>query len=286
MLKKIILITFVIFTVFNSFANSLELMHQNSVANANKELKNLKIDVIQQSIEYWSLASGLDSLGKHKEALSAIELAVQAKPDDLDFQVTYAKILRQNSELDKGLDVINKLTNPLREKASASKTQQEAMVLVLGDKAEFFLAETHLYIAKQNWGEAIKALSFAHDIRDSNNFYPYRNLWYLTLKAKSGLTNEVFERSINPTQASNNHYGKLLKFWFAEGSLEEALALANKKPRDTDRQDATAEVLFFAAMKEKYISKNQVEADKLLMQLASLKPFGNTEWSLVESFSK
>lgn len=285
-LKKIFVICLLSLTMSLGLANPLERLHQATVAKATKDLEKKNVEQISRSLDLWVLASGLDSLGRHKEAIEAVELATKANPVDQDLQVTYAKILRQTGRLDEGLSVIKKITNPLREKAAKSNSQQEAMVLVLGDKAELFLAETHLHIAKQDWAEAIAALGFAHDVRDATNFYPYRNLWYLTLKAKSGISNDAFERSINPTKTSNTHYGKILQFWFSEGSLEDALVAANKKSRDTDRQDAVAEVLFFAAMKEKFASKNQPEADKFFNQLATLKPYGNTEWSLVESMSK
>lgn len=266
--------------------NPLREMHEKAVARAQENLRDPKLDAASKAHEYWSLAGGLDSLGKHKEALDAIELAAQFNKSDKDIQITHAKILRQLGEIDRGLALISPLTNALRTRAREAKTPLEAQILVLGDQAEVFLAEMHLYASAGKWTEAIQSLAYAHDVGDSKNFYPYRTLWYLVLKAKGGKPVESLERVVPISITADNHYGKLIKYWMNEGSLADITNMTAKKSSPTELQDARAEGLFFVAVKERLVNGNEAAYQATIGGLNALSPYGNTEWSLVKALEK
>jgi tetratricopeptide (TPR) repeat protein len=268
------------------YANPLREMHEQAVADAQKNLRDPKLDVIAKSIEYWFLACGLDALGKHKEALEAIELASQLNKSDKDIQTAHPKILSQLGEIDKGLAIISPLASSLRGRAQEAKTPQEAFALVLGDQAEIFLAEMHLYTSAGKWSEAIQSLAYAHDVVNAKNFYPYRTLWYLVLKAKGGKPVESLERGISISSTADNHYGKLIKYWLNEGSLDEITKMIAKKSSPTELQDARAEGLFFVAMKERLVNGNEAAYQATIGGLNTLSPYGSTEWSLVKAREK
>ena len=267
-------------------ANSLQDMHERSVAQARLNLQKISLPVQERAVEYWILAQGLDSLGNHADAIVAAQKALDADPDNRDFRITNAKILRQLGEVEKGLSVIRPITEKLREATSKSRSLQEASILVLGDQAEAFLAEMHLYAAAGQWDKAIDSLSYAHDVRGAKSFYPYRALWYLVLKAKGGKSVGSIEGSIPPSSKLDNHYGKLIRYWLNQGSFSEASESIEKIAVPRELQDARAEGLFFLAMKEKLINKNDAAYGEAVQSLGKLSPYGNTEWSLLETLGK
>jgi tetratricopeptide (TPR) repeat protein len=267
-----------------AFSNPLKEKHEKLVTEALTEISASKGGYSKSlGSSYWKLAGALDSLQRHSEAKDAIEKALNIESNNEDYLVTYSHVLRQLGHPDLSLKVLQPLSSDLRKRAAASKSPQEAMILVLGDKCEIFLSEMHSYIALQDFDKAIDSLGFAHDIADAKNFYPYRALWYLTLKAKSGTVSNTIESSIEPSSKNNNRYGKLLSYWLGRGSLSDLSASASPLEDPAEKQDANAEAFFFLAMKERFVNKNLTNYRALTKAINDLSPFGNTEWSSLSS---
>jgi tetratricopeptide (TPR) repeat protein len=252
--------------------------HEVTVATTTKELAVIS-DQEKFGPLYWKLASALDSLKRHEEAEKAILNALAKEPNNENYLVTHSHIVRQLGRPEESLKILSPLTLKLRTKVNASKSFGEAMILVLGDKSEIFLSEMRAYIALRQWRSALESLIYAQDVADANRFYPYRGLWYLTLKAKSGLSAKILEDSLLPSSKNVNHYSKLLAYLLGNGSLENISSEIAKIQDSADKQDARAESFFFLAAWEKLVNKNESNYQALISAINDLSPFGNAEWS-------
>ena len=266
------------FLIGTVLSNPLKEKHEATSATVSKELATISAQENAGPL-YWKLASALDSLKRHSEAEKAILNALNKEPSNENYLVTYSHIVRQLGRPEEALKILSPLTSALELKVNKAKSLQEAMILVLGDKAEIFLSEMHAYIALRQWRSAMKSLIYAQDVEDANRFYPYRGLWYLTLKAKSGLSTKILEDSLLPSSKNPNHYSKILAYLLGNGSLEDINSEIAKIQNLADRQDARAESFFFLAAQEKFINKNEANYQALISAMNYLRPFGNAEWS-------
>ena len=266
------------FFVGTALSNPLKEKHEVTVAATSKLIADISNQEKVGSL-YWKLASALDSLKLHQDAEKVILNALAKEPNNENYLVTHSHIVRQLGRPEEALKILNPLTSKLRAEGKGSKSFNEAMILVLGDKAEIFLAEMHAYIALRQWRSALESLIYAHDIADANHFYPYRGLWYLTLKAKSGLRVNALENSLLPSSKNTNHYSALLAYLLGDGSLENISSEISKIQGPADKQDARAESFFFLAAKEKLVNKNNSNYQDLISAINDLSPFGNAEWS-------
>jgi tetratricopeptide (TPR) repeat protein len=256
-------------------ANPLEKMHNEGVAMAKKDLASEK-EAKNKAVSYQLLAGSLDSLSRSQEALEAIEAGLKLVPSDTDLIFTKAKILFSLGRCDSALAEIEPLLDQALAKA---KAQSGIAAAILASHKEGFLVSMYCHTVAGRFNQAAQSLMNFVDPFDPSS-WQYRNCWYLALVELGASRIEVMDRAVQSAPRTGSHYTHVVDMLRGLIAPDEMLSKVRAMPmRNTSKQDALAEALFFAGVKER-------NAAKRLLELGQLAPYGNSEWSVAKVLFK
>jgi tetratricopeptide (TPR) repeat protein len=263
-------------------ANPLREAAASRLADAQKSL-GAATQPVARAPALWLVAVELDNVGRHEEALKAVDQALQLGPNQAFFytQTKITILLSMNRARD-AIAVAQLLLDKVRAEAKASARPADTYKLY----EELFASTSAAYSELGDWDDAISTLAETAQASAPTE-YDYLTTVYLYVRAKSGgnaPTNEIFEtllrRANQPLPGSYRR--TLLLYWQGQATLDQVQGQITLLRDATARQNALAEMWFLAGARMKYVTNDTAGARDCLSRINSLAPYGTTDWLLAK----
>ncbi|APG05782.1 hypothetical protein BJI69_18995 [Luteibacter rhizovicinus DSM 16549] len=227
-------------------------------------------------------AAALDSLGRQKEALDAIDRATSLLPSPLPkpFAFTKASILLNRNDPNGALAILKPLLAQAKDDEVGRNRLNVAVMRTLN--REGFFDAALAYMQLEQWQDAVRALEDSQDLTEGRSFQAYKALYYRYVQARSNdpvATSSQLESYATALASYDVGYrSSLLSMWNGSDNSEEVAQRIAAIPNNADRQDALAEFYFFRGAYLKYVKKDDAGARKMMANLDHLAPYGAVEW--------
>jgi tetratricopeptide (TPR) repeat protein len=263
-------------------ANPLREAAASRLADAQKSLA-AATQPVARAPTLWLVATELDNVGRHEEALKTIDQALQLGPDHASFYTqTKVTILLAMNRPGDAIAVAQPLLAKARAEAKASGRPSDTYKLY----EELFASTSAAYSELGDWDNAISTLNETAQASAPAE-YDYLATIYLYVRAKSGgkaPTSETFETLIRRANQplSGSYRRSLLLYWQGLVPLDQVQGQITMLRDASARQNALAETWFLAGARMKYVTNDAAGARDCLSRLNSLAPYGTTDWLLAK----
>lgn len=260
--------------------NPLEAMAENLLSQS---LAQRVVAITPEAkAEAWSnVAACLDALGRDDEALEAIDRSIRLASDPAVYRQTRVNILASMNRLDEALADGEPLVAQVRERARSIGT-----VWALRPYRDALTYTGLVWLETGQWDKAIGTFADLASVSDADD-QAHLATMYLFALARSGGKAKL-EASLDAlvqraeASAPDNFRDALLLYWLGRAPLKRAEELLSNIARDTDRQDALAEIWFVAGARAKYLEHNETAVRHFRRQIDQLAPYGTIEWWLAK----
>ncbi|SMF70804.1 Tetratricopeptide repeat-containing protein [Trinickia caryophylli] len=245
--------------------NPLRNLFSQQFKSAQSALSKAARSPSQAAEAYFELSLACDGMGRHDEALRAIDKAIALAPDNVGYQESKVETLTLLGRMNEALQL-----------AASRRLQADDPMTVI--------ARIHMH--RGEWAQAEEA--FARVAKGKLSYdQDYLAATYVWLRAKSGGTAPTlayFEDYIQRATADGAaHYRRaLLLYMLGRMDIAGVYALVVRLPDPVAIQNALAETWFLAAARERYTNHDDGAARAYLERLSELQPYGTIEWNMAE----
>lgn len=231
---------------------------------------------------YSDISAFSDGIGRHVDALAAIDKAIALAPDDVSYKQSKVTTLVDLNRIDAALAYAAPIRKRAHDEAAASPNPGS----VFSKYREVSSSSALAYMQQGKWSEAIDAL-----IDGAKGSEPadqdYMATLYLYVRARSAgaaPTNAYFDDYIR--RASQPVFGSyrrwLLLYMQGKLPVEQVYGQIVSLDNPVAIQNALAETWFMAAAYERYVKHNDAAARAFVGRLNDLQPYGTNEWMMVQ----
>ncbi|MFL9868539.1 hypothetical protein PQR67_30595 [Paraburkholderia fungorum] len=231
---------------------------------------------------YSDISAFSDGVGRHLDALAAIDKAIALAPDNVSYQQSKVTTLLDLNRIDAALAY----AAPLRKRAHDEAAAAANPFAVYSTYREVSGSAALAYMQQGKWPEAIDALvDSARGAEPADQ--DYMATLYLYVRARSAgaaPANAYFDDYIR--HASQPVFGSYRRWLllYMQGKLPVTqvymqVVMLSEPPAI---QNALAETWFVAAAYERYVKHDDNAARAFIGRLNDLQPYGTNEWMMVQ----
>lgn len=231
---------------------------------------------------YSDISAFSDGIGRHVDALAAIDKAIALAPDDVSYKQSKVTTLVDLNRIDAALAYAAPIRKQAHDEAAASPNPGS----VFSKYREVSSSSALAYMQQGKWNEAIDAL-----IDNAKGSEPadqdYMATLYLYVRARSAgaapanaYFDDYIRRASLPVFGSYRRW--LLLYMAGKLPVEPVYAQIVSLNNPVSIQNALAETWFMAAAYERYVKHNDAAARAFVGRLNDLQPYGTNEWMMVQ----
>jgi tetratricopeptide (TPR) repeat protein len=262
-------------------ANPLYNMAEQQVEKGQQALKSAT--TAQAKAEAYSDISAFsDDIGRHADALTAIDKAIALAPDNVSYKQSKVTTLVDLNRIDAAIAY----AAPIRKQAHEEAATATAPFAVYKEYGEVSSSAALAYIQQGKWSEAIDALVDRAKGAESYD-QDYMATMYLYVRAKSaGMApsspyfDDYIRRAAQP--ALGNYRRELLLYMQGKLTIDQVYIQVISLGNPATIQNALAEIWFMAAAYARYVKHDDDAARAFVGRLNDLQPYGTNEWMMVQ----